>query len=161
MKSQCFVKCLSCIIVEKNLVKFTFKLTFVNTNVTTESDCILPETKYKARARSTTAVDPSILKSKSRIQPSELRSAFGNADYVADQLLLQVGKILLTLFLKKLLCVKEDFLHMRETRLFFHLSTVFTIRKNLFLYSSYHFKNDIEASAVISSIPRGCESSVY
>ena len=69
-------------------MKFTFKLTFVNTNVTTESDCILPETKYKARARSTTAVDPSILKSKSRIQPSELRSAFGNADYVADQLLL-------------------------------------------------------------------------
>ena len=95
------------------------------------------------------------------VQPSELRSAFSNASHVANQLLLYIRKILPTLFLKKLLCVKEDFLHMRETRLFFHLSTVFTIWKNLFLYSSYHFKNDNEASAVISSIPRGCESSVY
>ena len=34
----------------------------------------------------------------------------------------------------------------RETWLFFHLSTIFTIRKNLFLYSSYHFKNDNEVS---------------
>ena len=33
-------KCLSCIIIEKHLVKFTFKLTFANTNVT-ESNYIL------------------------------------------------------------------------------------------------------------------------
>ena len=71
------------------------------------------------------------------------------------------SKILPTLFLKKLLCVKKDFLHMRETRIFFHLSTVFTIWKNLFLYCSYHYKNSNKVSAVISSIPRGCESSVY
>ena len=45
-------------------------------------------------------------------QPSELRLAFGNADHVADPLLLLVGKILPTMFLYKLLCVKEGFLYM-------------------------------------------------
>ena len=34
LKSQCFVKCLSYIIIEKHLLKFTFNLTFANTNVT-------------------------------------------------------------------------------------------------------------------------------
>ena len=50
-------------------------------------------------------------------QPSELRSAFGNADHVADQLLLSVGKILPTLFLKKLLCFthRRLFTHERDS----------------------------------------------
>ena len=40
----CFVKCMPCIIIEKHLVKFAFKLTFANTNVT-ESSSILKKTK--------------------------------------------------------------------------------------------------------------------
>ena len=41
-RKSCFVKCLCCIVMEKQLVKFTFKLTFVNANVT-ESNHILQE----------------------------------------------------------------------------------------------------------------------